>query len=357
MGGAERLCLDIISELVGQADEVMLILLENQIEYNFDLNTIPHYISDAKVSLNPFKKESASIKELKNVVNHFSPDIVHTHLFYAEFLWKSLEVKIPSFFHIHDNIKAFEFNEPFFSKEGIIKSIVYYKYKKWIKNNPGKYLCISKDTTEYIKSTIDKEGKDTLLLHNAIEFEKFSCSNKRSLSSIEMITIGSLVPKKAQSFLLDVVYELKKLTKNNLSLKILGDGQERKNLEHKIIDLGLTGEVQLLGKVNNVEKYLQDSNCYIHGAYEEPFGLVLIEAMAASLPVVSTDGGGNRDIVLSNENGFLLKQRDSKRFAEIILEIFEDKSLYERLSTNAHNFSKDYDIKKYVDKLLDIYKA
>ena len=95
----------------------------------------------------------------------------------------------------------------------------------------------------------------------------------------------------------------------------------------------------------------------MHAATYEPFGLVLIEAMAAGLPVVCLDGGGNRDIMEQNKNGIMVHQQDAKVFAEAILHIANNPTIYNEMSAYAAQYAARFDIKPYVDRLLELYRG
>lgn len=80
-----------------------------------------------------------------------------------------------------------------------------------------------------------------------------------------------------------------------------GEGPERNHLQISINSQGL---------INHPEKELSNSNLYFHPTKYEPFGLVLIEVMAAGIPVITTDGQGNRDVVHEGSNGLFFYDRD-----------------------------------------------
>jgi glycosyltransferase involved in cell wall biosynthesis len=105
-----------------------------------------------------------------------------------------------------------------------------------------------------------------------------------------------------------------------------------------------------------VENYLFDCDLYVHSAIYEAFGLVLIEAMAAGLPVVCLDGKGNRAIMEDGKNGFIVYEQNAEMFAGKILELVNTPGLYPAMSIYAKEYAKKYDIKEYVDKLVAFYK-
>ena len=177
-------------------------------------------------------------------------------------------------------------------------------------------------------------------------------SKKLLKPSINIINIGSFVLKKNQNLLLDIISEL---VKRNIEVRcfFLGDGPLKIEVEKRAQELGISTHCIFLGNVNNVEEYLWQSHVYVHTATYEPLGLVLIEAMAAGLPVVSLDGGGNRDLIIDGVNGYLLIQQDPIEFADRILEVFQNKEI----SEFNYTFAKKYDIESYCTKLIEIYKT
>jgi glycosyltransferase EpsD len=74
--------------------------------------------------------------------------------------------------------------------------------------------------------------------------------------------------------------------------------------------------------------------------------------MAAGLPVVSLDGGGNKDILHNGQNGYIIEQQNIEEFSNRIREVVNNKEI----ENNCITFSKEFDIAKYVYELLKLYK-
>ena len=194
-------------------------------------------------------------------------------------------------------------------------------------------------------------------LSNAIDYTRFYSGQTRILphGKLRLISVGSLVPKKNQRLLIEIAATLKAIHLD-FEFLILGDGPERPQLEEEIAVQGLTGLVHLLGNVNDVPFYLHQATLFIHPAIYEPFGLVLLEAMAAGLPVISLDGGGNRDIVVDGKNGFLIQENDAGLFVEKINYLLTHSNHYESMSVFSQHFAKQYDISIYIDQLMEFYQ-
>lgn len=356
-GGAERICIDICQEFKLRGVEVEIVTFNRNIEYPINGLTVRFFDLLGNVSFS--RKNTKDFVAFVDYVKSYNPSIVHTHLFAAELIWKITELNYPSVFHIHDNIKSFDpFANGYFQKQNWIKLYEKIKYKKLLKKQPTHFLSISKDSSNYIKDKLGlKESQESLLL-NAINRTKFL--NKTSgfdLSKINLVSVGSLVPKKGHSYLIEVVKELIIKTDLEVELKILGDGPLKDFLKEEVKDCGLDDCIIFLGKVDSPEQFMWESNCYIHGAYEEPFGLVLIEAMAAGIPVFTTDGGGNRDIINHGENGFIFYSREPAKMAQAIVDLFENSRGYQKISNAGVEFTKNYDISIYCDNLINLYRG
>ena len=86
------------------------------------------------------------------------------------------------------------------------------------------------------------------------------------------------------------------------------------------------------------------------------FGLVILEAMATGLPVVSLDGYGNRELIIENENGFMLPNNASAAaFAEKIIFMINNPEERIRMGKYSSQFVKKYDLNHYSQTLIDLY--
>ncbi|MEI6122908.1 MAG: glycosyltransferase family 4 protein [Bacteroidota bacterium] len=363
-GGAERLVLDICNELEKRDDiKVKLVVLHPENEYEFLSKDLDIELCNSRVIPSISGKTFADTCELDKIIAEFRPNIIHSHLFEAEMLsrWKPIQ-GINYYSHCHDNMKQFQ---NFGIKTLFNKKLLTNYYEKWLMlkrynacNN--RFIAISKNNESYFRKSLPFKFSQNLVLHNnAIDFKNFNTAQTAEhiiSKPYRFVTIGSLVDKKNQSFLVDVMSVMK--NKGIVChLDIFGDGVNRDVIFQKIKDLNLTENIALHGIINNVEDFLSASLLYLHSSIEEAFGLVLLEAMAAGLPVVCLDGGGNRDIIEDGKNGFIIDQQDPDLFADKIIELINNKELYTKMSQYAQMFAKKYDIKDYVDKLLELYSA
>ncbi|MFT7452854.1 MAG: glycosyltransferase involved in cell wall biosynthesis, partial [Patescibacteria group bacterium] len=215
---------------------------------------------------------------------------------------------------------------------------------------------ISKDTYNYFRDNLPSDFDEIVLLYNAIDYGRFNANAKKKNEEqkLKLITVGSLVDNKNQIFLIKVVKYLKEQGLN-VQLDILGEGPNRNLLSKRIEEEGLEAAVHLHGNVNEVEEYLWESQIYVHAAKSEAFGLVLVEAMSAGLPVVTLDGNGNRDLIEEGKNGYMVFEADIVAFSEKIILLHQNKFLYKDISKYATQYAKQYDINTYVNQLISLY--
>lgn len=128
--------------------------------------------------------------------------------------------------------------------------------------------------------------------------------------------VGRLHPDKDQATLIrGFAQALPQLPTGSL-LAIMGRGQLEASLKHLAAELGVSGQVRFLGQVANGRRYFKAFDVFALTSDHEPFGMVLLEAMAAGVPVVCSDCGGGREVV--EGAGILFELADSHSLARVL---------------------------------------
>ena len=361
-GGAERIVLDICNELNKEQNiEVHIVTFYKENEYQFLTNDIHWEVIPSKVIPSITKKARIDIALLQNKIDAFQPDIIHTHLYEAEITLSQINVgKAKRFSHFHDNM--IQLDKSLIFKGSLKKKITNFYERnfviKTINPSTNNFICISNDSYSFAKKVLPKKNLNNIhLLINAIDVSRFKNNRIRVgvENKIRLVNIGSFVKKKNQMFLLEIANELN--SKNiDFEILLLGDGPLLEDVKAYAEKLNLHQRMIFKGNVEKVEDYLKESDIYIHSATYEPLGLVLLEAMAAGLPVVTLDGKGNRDLIEEGKNGYMIYDQDPEKFAQKIIFLVENKDKYIEVSNYCKEYAKQYDIKEYVNKLLVLYK-
>lgn len=365
-GGAERLVLDIANELNRNYPNVIvkIVPLGPENDYQELCKGLDIEVCDSFVKLSMTGKSQIQISNYERIVDEFKPDVIHSHTYIAELVSReNVRSGIAYFTHVHNDFPEFNsFNsKTFISKVGLTRFFERTRLLKKYKTARNKFITISKSIDKELEAQLPHSmHKDIHLIPNGIDYLKFTHPIRKyeSTDLIQLITVGRLFSIKNHAYLIEVTKHLKEIAPNfEWHLNILGIGPEKENLLKLISEYSLNQNITLQGLISNVQDWMAKSHFYLHCAKSEPFGLVIAEAMASSLPVISLDAGGNRDLIKNKINGYILVQDTTpKKFALQILEILNDKEKYESIARNAALTAQNYDIKFCVNNLIELYK-
>ena len=156
---------------------------------------------------------------------------------------------------------------------------------------------------------------------------------------IRLLFVGRLSVQKNIPLMLDSVAAYLRRSGRKATLTVVGDGPEESKMRSMIERLGLSDAVTLLGTLHgtDLESQYERADALILTSTNESFGLVLIEAMAKGLPIVTVDIPAVRNVVADGVNGLLAAQ-NPEAVAESIHRLFSDPNLYSALS--RHNFAE-----------------
>jgi glycosyltransferase involved in cell wall biosynthesis len=171
-----------------------------------------------------------------------------------------------------------------------------------------------------------------IIIPNAIDPAAFAIQepvdNRRAFP---IVFLGRLDPVKDIPTLIDAVA----LLNESVHLHIFGEGSDRQRIERRIADRNLSSLVTLHGQVDRPQTALVGAGMLVLSSLAEGFGLVLIEAMAAKVPVIATDVPGIRDVVRPEQTGLLVPPSNPPLLAAAIRRLVEDRNLRQRLINNA----------------------
>jgi glycosyltransferase involved in cell wall biosynthesis len=159
------------------------------------------------------------------------------------------------------------------------------------------------------------------------------------------VTVGRLVPRKALNVLLTA---LQSPECADVHLVVVGGGPELDALQRLAQDLSVASRVRFVGRVDEMRKWqvLQASDVYVSSTMHEGFGLVYLEAMAAGLPVITPDHGGQIDFLRDGESGFLVPPAQSASLAQAITRLSAQPELVARMRQHNLRLAPDYSVER-----------
>ncbi len=172
------------------------------------------------------------------------------------------------------------------------------------------------------------------ILPNSISTEKYKPIYIEK--KYDLITLGRLSPEKGLYKLIDIIYILKKKIPN-ISVAIAGSGPIYDNLDIYIKKLGLKNNIRLLGYVTNSVKFLNQGKLFITTSFSEGLPRSVIQSMACKTPVIATDVGDMKDVIINGKTGYLINRTDSnEKIAEETYKILISDKSREFFASNSY---------------------
>ena len=175
---------------------------------------------------------------------------------------------------------------------------------------------------------------------------------------VRLAVVASLVENKGHQVLLTAFRTLAVMNQK-LELLIIGDGPLRRALEETARKYGIASQVVFTGVINDVPKRLADVDIIVlPSIYREGLGISLIEAMCLARPVVTTNVGGNREVVDEGVNGFLVPPGDAATLAAKLKVLIEDKELRKKMGVAGRlKYEQNFTERMMIEKIENLYAS
>lgn len=138
-------------------------------------------------------------------------------------------------------------------------------------------------------------------------------------------------------------------------LMMVGDGPEKEKAEYLCQELGIQDKVIFFGNSNEIDKILSYTDLFLLPSETESFGLAALEAMAWSVPVISSNSGGLPEVNFEGISGYLSDVGKTDEMAENALKILNDKTVLAEFKKNALSVAKQFDIKNILPLYEELY--
>jgi len=303
--------------------------------------------------------DAATVRHISDIIREKSIEVVHCHDYKAcifglsaakgmkvkkiatNHLWTRADLKL----RLYETIEGLAYN--------------------WF----DRVVAVSKIIEKECRPFIFKKEKLTFIA-NGIDLNRFTLDKKEGARSAtraqlglknEDIVIGNMARlsiEKDQANLLRAFKGLTEVFKDrSFRLLIAGDGPERGNLERLAQELGIKERCSFLGVRNDGPQILNALDIYVQSSAREGLPIVILEAMASSLPIVSTKAGGIPQVIRHEDTGLLVEIGDAKAFTDAMARLVQDRALRERIAANARRIVEtDYAAGVMAKKYLAVYQ-
>lgn len=295
-----------------------------------------------------------AVAQLGRVYTQFAPTIVHAHGSQGGViarLARSFSPRIPVAFSPHNYAFTNYFTSP-------VERGAYRLIETALSPLATRVICVC----EAERSNAAKVGvrKRTRLVYNGIEplrpSEPTAAVERLREPGPLISTVAELQPPKGVITLIESMKEVLR-AHPTASLAIAGDGIERTRIETRISELGIGGQVHLLGEIDDVPGLLTGTDVFVQPGWSESFPYSILEAMSLGLPIVATDVGGVGEAIEDHVTGRLVPSQDSGRLAEAIASLLSNRERASLLGEAAQRrMMERFQFSTMFDKTLGVYR-
>ncbi len=339
----------------------------------YDYNEKERILRIPGIPLGIYDYRMSSIYPIKviNRIKSWNLDIIHSHTelsmgIFARLFSKQYNIPLVHTYHtmykdytwyISRNIKYFDLG---------CKKAVEYLSKFYCDNTADAFIVPTVKTYHLFRDEYHYD-KDIYIIPTGIDASRFYKENKDKLKVTKLrrylgykkkdfvlLFVGRLAQEKNISFLFDVIEKSKN---KNIKLLIVGYGPDEEKYRQDITNRKLNDRIIFAGKVawQNMPNYYHTADAFITASTTETQGLTVIEALAASLPVVCIDDDAFKSVIIDNFNGRIFSNKDE--CINIIEELATNKLELENLTNKTEASVKKYSLDQFAESVLEVYKV
>lgn len=225
-----------------------------------------------------------------------------------------------------------------------------------------RYITVSNDLAKYLRGRIRVSAESITQIYNGVDMGKFSSlgrDGKSATNNIVIGTVGRLQAVKNQALLIRAfAVLLKEFGKNShgLKLMIVGDGAYYDTLLELASSLGIAGHITFSGATDDVASALGQFDIFVLPSLDEGISNTILEAMSTGLPVVATAVGGNTELVVNEETGYLVPSDNPQAMADALKKYTDDKKT--RLAhgkAGRLRVEEHFSLQRMVARYLEVY--
>lgn len=298
--------------------------------------------------------------QLKDIIKHNEIDLFHIHVWNPASCRYAFKIagkyNIPTVITEHDPFKLPK-----------LKNYI----KKKLLRKVDQVIAVSNANKELILSLFPQLKDRVTAIHNGIDVTWFESQNlsfneqkikeyrEKNFESSEktkiILSVAELHERKGLEYLIKALPEILEEEKN-CKLVIAGEGPERNRLENIAKQENVDKYVIFLGFKKDIPHLMKASDIFVLPSRKEAFGLVLLEAMAARLPIVATNVGGIPEIIEHEKNGILVEPENHEKLSVAILKYFNDKEIINNYTDSGYEkLKKQFDAKIMAKNTETIY--
>ncbi|MBN2585522.1 glycosyltransferase family 4 protein [Patescibacteria group bacterium] len=353
--GGPRHLLSLVDNLPSRDFALSVILPQGPLADELKKKKIPIFMVPMRA-----RSDVGAVQAINKLLRKYDPHILHAHGQRAGVLSRLAVPGLPikTIYTEHTYTPQFHLANP-------ILDWTHVRAMKILDMATDMNIAVSQAVANFlINSKVTRPNKVQVIYNGIEQFEPkhidkstLDIINQHGLRKQDIIigTIGSLNIQKDTATLIKAMEKiLKKLPKARLVL--VGSGPLQKKLEQLAKKLKIDKQVVFTGSLANVAGILQLFTIFVLPSKSEAFGISILEAMRAGVPVIATKVGGIPEVVVNNKNGLLVDPGNPKQLSATIMKLLNDKKLQNKLIAGGRETVRDFSVNRMVQTTSKLYK-
>jgi glycosyltransferase involved in cell wall biosynthesis len=271
------------------------------------------------------------VRALADFIHAHRPDVVHAHGMFSTLAVGAVlaadRLSVPSLLTVHSLLRPLPV---------LLGAAAVFRV---FANRATLVTAVSGATAADVRRA---SGRPAIPIANGIELRDWSTAPRMS-SCVRVVAVTRLVAKKRPIDLIQAMAFAISRAPSQARLDIVGDGVEREGLERLAVRLGIDDRITFHGECRRarVRDLVKAASLFVHAGVHEAFGLAILEARAAGVPIVAMDSGGIPELVQHGRHGLLAGDR--ARFCDAVATMIGDATLRARCAQEAGRGLEAYD--------------
>lgn len=318
-------------------------------------NEIKKYHDDKIFSLKKFNKNlNKIVNEIEKYCKKEKIDIIVIHhegircnLVYIKLQKKLKNVKFVRYFH--SSYDKYYLGDD----KNLLEKIVAKYYMKKMMRYSDLLIFISKFVESSFVTKFRVDNEKCIVIYNGIGNEFYS-KNVDKKRENKIAFVGRLTKVKGVDLLIDA-FNIVKQKGMDVTLTIVGEGEEKQELIEKVCNYGLENNVIFTGRQSDVIQYLDNADIFVYPSIcEEGFGISVVEAMARGCIPITFNKGGLPEIIKNEKNGFIVNDVTAESLADEIIKVINLNNKDE-IRKNAIETAKKFNITNTIKEIKSSY--
>mgnify|MGYP003699975509 CR=1 FL=1 len=318
--------------------------------HNIDFSRSPYSLSNVK-----------ALNQLIKVMRENKFSLVHVHTPVGAFLGR-LAARITNTKPMLYTAHGFHF----YKGASLKNWLIYYTMEKIAAHWTDGLITMNEEDFNIAKKFNLRRKDAVFYVHGVgIDIEKYSINDEEkrrklrrglgfSENDILILTVAEINTNKNHKQIIDAIKTFKNYY-SNIYYLIVGTGEKEKELKNYVLISNLETRIRFLGYREDIPEILNAVDIFALTSLREGLPRAIMEAMAASKPIIATNVRGNRDLVRDGVNGYLVPVNDIEATAKAITKLASNKNLRLRMGEEGRKIIQDYALEKVLKEMDEVY--